>query len=697
MAPISLSTPLMSLDGVVLDTETTGLNAATARVIQIGAIHFAASQLAAQRFETLVDPGVPIPPETTAVHGIRDTDVAGAGDFASVAEALATFVADRVVVGHTIGYDLTVLRREHALIGRPWRAPPALDVRMLARIAAPSLADYSLDRLCDWLGVTIRGRHTAIGDCVATAEVFFALLPALREKGVRTLAQAQAASRRLFEDEARASGALLGADPVTAQASAPMLRIDSFPYRHRIREVMSAPAATAEPETTVAEAVRILLERRISSLFVRGGDGQLGIVTERDVLRAIDSHGRDALERPLASLVVGPLQTVHVDAFVYRAIGRMTRLGFRHLGVRDDSGALVGAVTTRNLLAHRGTTAIVLGDEIDSAADAPALGVAWGKLGLMARSLVDEGVDPRTVCEVVSSELRAMTRRAARIAERRMAEAGLGPPPVPYALLVLGSGGRGESLLAPDQDNAIVYAHGEPGGPEDRWLETLATHVADILDEVGIPYCKGGVMGKNPAWRHSLAGWHQVIADWVRRRRPDDLLHIDIFFDGMPVHGDLALGESIRDHAIEHAADHPMFVNVLAELARRWTPPFTLLGRLRTGDDRLDLKLGGLMPLLSGARVLAVRHRMRERATPARLRAYAAAGKAASSDVEAIADAHQIILGTILRQQLADHETGLAPSNRVDIRKLERVERDALKTALRKIETLIDLVGEGRL
>ena len=79
----------------------------------------------------------------------------------------------------------------------------------------------------------------------------------------------------------------------------------------------------------------------------------------------------------------------------------------------------------------------------------------------MARNLMQEAVDPRTISAVVSSEICAMTRRAAELAEQRLRERGPGRPPVPFAVLVLGSAGRGESQLAADQDNAIVYAQGE--------------------------------------------------------------------------------------------------------------------------------------------------------------------------------------------------------------------------------------------
>jgi DNA polymerase-3 subunit epsilon/CBS domain-containing protein len=127
-------------------------------------------------------------------------------------------------------------------------------------------------------------------------------------------------------------------------------------------------------------------------------------------------------------------------------------------------------------------------------------------------------------------------------------------------VLVLGSAGRGESLLAADQDNAIVYATGEPGAREDQWFEALGIEIAAILDAAGVPFCKGGVMARNPQWRMSAGRWKATVESWVRRQRPKDLLNVDIFFDGVPVHGDLALGEAIWTYAYDTGRQNPAFI-----------------------------------------------------------------------------------------------------------------------------------------
>lgn len=691
------ATPLLALDAVVIDLEATGLDARYARAVQIGGVRISNGRIPdEEKLDLLVNPGIPMPPAATAIHGITDADVKSAPLFPEIISRIEAFVGDSIVLGHTIRYDLSILKREYELSNREWRPPRALDVRALARLAAPTLASHSLESLCDWLNVPLVGRHTAVGDAETTARLFLALVPLLRERGIRTVAEAEAAIQQLAEADARAAGGLI-TENFAAKPPEHLARIDTFPYCHRVRDVMTVPPVFADCEMTVREGIRRLLEKKVSSVYIQDKSGELGIVTERDMLRAIGGGPEAGLDRPLAAIMSKPLQSVPEDAFVYRAIGRLNRLGFRHLAVHNNLGEIVGALTTRNLLRHRARAAIMLGDEVASAASVEALAAAWAKLPLIARCLAAEDIDPRDISSVISAEIRNITSRAAELAEEKLANDGFGPPPCRYAVLVLGSAGRGESLLAADQDNAIVYETGVEGGPEDRWFEALGTEMCQILHEVGVPLCKGGVMAKNRAWRMSLADWKATIDNWVHRQRPEDLLSTDIFFDGVPVHGDISLGEVIWHYAYDRGHAAPDFQKLLIEVARQRTPAFTLFGSIRIDEKgRIDLKKAGLMPIFTCARVLAIRHDVRARSTPDRLRGVAAMGIGSEQEIEEIIDAHRIILGAMLSQQIADSENGAPLSARVNPDRLGKAGKRQLGKALGKVDSIIDLVSEGR-
>jgi DNA polymerase-3 subunit epsilon/CBS domain-containing protein len=261
-------------------------------------------------------------------------------------------------------------------------------------------------------------------------------------------------------------------------------------------------------------------------------------------------------------------------------------------------------------------------------------------------------------------------------------------------VLVLGSAARGESLLALDQDNALVFRSGEPDGPADRYFARLGARLADTLDAVGIPYCKGGVMAREPAWRGSVDTWHARVRQWLSRSSPEDLLSVDIFFDAEAVHGDAGLAASIIADAHGEAGRAPHFIKVLAAASPRPRSPFGLLGGFRTEAGHIDLKRAALLPIVSSARVLAMRHGIAVRSTQERLQRLAELGKGGASDLEAIMSAHRVVVTTILRQQVRDIHAGVAPSSRVDVASLPRHDREQLRAALKVVPRIDDLVRD---
>jgi len=471
------------------------------------------------------------------------------------------------------------------------------------------------------------------------------------------------------------------ADPGGAQ------RLDSFPYRHRVRSAMGTPPHFIAATTTVQHAAERMRALGIGSLLVedaRPGVAQ-GIVTERDVLEAVARDGALGLGLPVARAMSTPVATVPENALLYIAIGRMERLRIRHLAVVDPSGKVVGVLSSRALLRLRANKALALGDAIAVAADAEALGAVQRALPALAGALLEDEVSAPKIAGVIAAVLRDTTQRAAELAEAAMAKDGWGAPPAAYALLVLGSGGRGESLLAADQDNAIVHAG---GAGDDRWFAELGRRVAQTLDVAGIPYCKGGVMASNPAWRHGLEQWRAQVARWIDRPEGESLLSVDIFYDFRRAHGDPALADALRAAAAAMAASTPSFLRLLAKEAGEAGSALTMLGRFRAEEGRIDLKKGGLFPIVAFARVAALRHGILETATADRLAGAAKAGAIQEEEAQRLRQAQETLLRFVLEQQLADIAAGIAPSTRVELQRLSRRDRALLKETLKSLAAI---------
>ena len=168
----------------------------------------------------------------------------------------------------------------------------------------------------------------------------------------------------------------------------------------------------------------------------------------------------------------------------------------------------------------------------------------------------------------------------------------------------------------------------------------------------------------------------------------------DIFFDAVPVHGTLDLGETLRAEALEAAGRSREFIKLMAVNAAAVDVPLGWFGRFKLEDRRMDCKRGGLMPIFSAARVLALQHGVTARATPERLAAVRGKGDAEPALVDRLTDAHRILLSAILEQQLHDIEAGIKLSNKVAPNELSAADRDRLRWALEQVGLVANVLGD---
>ncbi len=193
-----LETRLEDLTYVVFDTETTGLTPSTDEIVQIAAVRLVnGRRVQREVFDTLVDPGRPIPQSSTDVHGITEDMVKGAPTIAEAGKRFHDFARGAVLVAHNAPFDMEFLRRHEKSIGVRFDHP-VLDTVLLSAVVYGQLEQHSLDALTARLGITIpeAARHTAIGDTVATADAFLKLIPMLKSRGLHTFGDVLGEVRR---------------------------------------------------------------------------------------------------------------------------------------------------------------------------------------------------------------------------------------------------------------------------------------------------------------------------------------------------------------------------------------------------------------------------------------------------------------------------------------------------------------------
>ena len=182
---------LSEIDFVVLDVEAIGTKGLPARIIELGAYRVRSGKIL-EEFQSLIDPGVPLPRFIAALTGITNEMLKGAPKFAEIVDAWLDFAGDAVLVAHDAKFDLALLNREIARVFPGCRMRNAeLCTVKLARHMMRTLDSHRLDALAEHFGFEIIARHRAASDARATAQLLLRLLDQLESEGVRTLPEAR--------------------------------------------------------------------------------------------------------------------------------------------------------------------------------------------------------------------------------------------------------------------------------------------------------------------------------------------------------------------------------------------------------------------------------------------------------------------------------------------------------------------------
>ena len=196
---IDLDRKLSELTYTVFDTETTGLEPSKGdEIIQIGAARIVNNRLLRQEvFDQLLDPECPLKPESIPIHGITEDMVRGQPNIDLVLPAFHEFCEDTVLIAHNAAFDMRFLQLKEERTGIRF-TQPVLDTLLLSAVVHPNQESHKLDVILERLGVHIESRHNALGDALATAEVFLKMVPLLEEMGIVTVRQALEASEKTY-------------------------------------------------------------------------------------------------------------------------------------------------------------------------------------------------------------------------------------------------------------------------------------------------------------------------------------------------------------------------------------------------------------------------------------------------------------------------------------------------------------------
>ena len=467
-------------------------------------------------------------------------------------------------------------------------------------------------------------------------------------------------------------------------------------FRQRVRDHLHAPPAVVSGATPALEVVARITNAG-ASVAVVVDEGRLrGILTEQDVTRRI--AGQAVAEMPVETLMSAPVATVGEQQPLYEAIGLMRRLGLRHMPVVDDTGMLVGMVHLHDALAAANEGLVDQIDRLTHEATLEGLRQVKAAQVQLAADLLEDRVPAPEIQSLISWLNNDLGRRVLAQNVRALAADGWGEPPVAFSAIVMGSGGRGESLLFPDQDNGYVLADYPDAahGRIDPFFIELAARMTAQLDTLGFPLCRGGVMAINPVWRKTRSQWQAQIRGWLGRRNEVALQLCDVLFDFQSFYGETSLAEELGGVILRLCQANPGFLRAMFGVQADHRAALGWFNRLVTERadpmhrGEVNLKYAGTLPLAEAVRLLALRRGVAATGTLARIEALAEAGDLDHDTCDRLRGAFDHITGLQLRQQVADFRAGRPIGNFVDPDDLTARERDLLKDGFRAINGFRD-------
>ena len=449
---------------------------------------------------------------------------------------------------------------------------------------------------------------------------------------------------------------------------------------------------TVSSEVSIQKAADAMSRYRVGSLLIHVPEDPkeiVGIITDRDLRSKVVAAGFD-FHRPVTAIMSTPVKTVLSQTICFDVLLQMMSTGIHHLAV-ERGGRIIGVITSHDIMVLQGNSPYYLFKEIVSQETIVGLYPLAQKTPDMVRNLLKEGGKSSNITRMIAILNDQILEKMLGLLEKK-----LGPPPVSYCWLLLGSEGRREQTFKTDQDNAILYADPEDDSQakaSHEYFTEFARKAIDHLVNCGYPLCPGEIMARNPKWCQPYSVWRDYFEHWVLEPEPQELLHATIFFDFRRGFGEMGLAARLRDHLIRCSRGQDIFTFHLAHQAMGNRVPLSFFKNFiveRDGEhkNKLDIKSRGLTPFVDFARILALKYGIKETNTLARFRALHGEGRISDDLYSSAIESYELQMHMRLIHQLQQIEGGTLPDNYIEPAHVTDLERHMLKEAFAVIERL---------
>jgi CBS domain-containing protein len=476
-----------------------------------------------------------------------------------------------------------------------------------------------------------------------------------------------------------------------------VFRSDDYLFNVTAGDLVKRKPATCLPYHEASFVAKLMAREGVGSVVVVDAQNRpQGIVTKSDMTNRILATGKTGSE-PIRTIMSKPVFSVAPEELCFNVLFKMARFNCHHICVVEGK-SLSGIISQHDLIILQGSNPLAVINDIQKQTTVQGVARLVNAMDQMVKRLLSSGASSKEIAAVVSECNDHLTRKIIALTEEALREEGIGPPPVSYCWLALGSEGRKEQTLRTDQDNAIIYSDPEPGSDQDihKYFLRLAQGVVSGLEICGFPLCKGDIMASNPQWCRPETVWRHYFSSWINKASPEDLRNCTIFFDFRPLTGDAVLAQKLRTFLNHNIEKNRAFLRHLSTNALYNGPPLGFLRALvveKTGDykNELNLKMSGLVPVVDAIRVLSLSEQINATNTLNRLEAVTRKKLLSKDMAEDIKEAFNFIMFLKINHHIMQKEKKIEPSDYINPKALSKLQSKSLIEAFHVIR---DLQGE---
>lgn len=446
-----------------------------------------------------------------------------------------------------------------------------------------------------------------------------------------------------------------------------------------VKKLLNKEAVCTAPDTPIHAVAAHMSEQGVSSVLVRDDSGIVGIVTDRDIRNRAVAVCMN-LTQPVSEIMTTDIVSVQHDRMAIEAMLTMLHHNVHHLPVlrRDEP---VGVIALSDILRYESRNSLFVVSRIYHQETVDQLEELKTEVQATFSTMVNQESSSYMIGSAMAAIGRAYKQRLLELAHEK-----LGPAPIPYCFLALGSMARQEQLIVTDQDNALILDDSFDPARHDEYFKALATFVCDGLDKAGYPYCTGGVMATNDQWRQPLKVWREYFTQWIENPSPKSLLDSNIFFDLEGVYGQAEFAHNLQTLISQKARGNNRFLASMARNALQRTPPIGFFKNFVVEADgrhsrTINLKRRGTAPLTDLIRVHALAIGSRAHNSFERLNDIEQAKILAHGRTQDIRDALEFISSIRARNQAEQLAQEQVPSNSIVPDDLSDFDRKSLRDA----------------